>query len=505
MPHRTIDLARLGEESEGVLDEFDLVIRGGEVVTAVDRMTADVGIRGERVAALGESLGKGTREIDASGKLVLPGGVDSHCHIEQLSAFGVMTADDFFTGTVSAAHGGTTTVIPFAAQQRGQQLRPVVEDYRKAAKKAVIDHGFHMIVSDPSPSVLEDELPSLIQEGFSSIKLFMTYDSIRVSDEQMLDVLALARAEGAMVVVHAENHGMIHWLAAKLLDKGYTAPKYHAVSHVRLAETEAVSRAISMAAMIDQPLVIFHVSTEGSMAAIRAAQDKGQKIYGETCPQYLFLTAEDLDKPGVEGAMWCCSPPPRDAADQTAMWRGLANGTFQVFSSDHAPYSFDERGKLARGENPDFKNIANGLPGLELRMPLLFSEGVKKGRIDIHRFVDLCCTGGARLYGLHPKKGTIAIGADADIAIWDPDMSKTIGHDGTHDATGYCPYVGMTLTGWPVTVLARGEVIVEDGAFKGERGRGRLLLRAAGDAASPLGRREPELDPARNFGAEILS
>lgn len=486
------------------MDDFDLVIRGGSVVTATDRMTADLGIRGERIAALGESLGKGKREIDARGKLVLPGGVDSHCHIEQLSAFGVMTADDFFTGTRSAAYGGTTTVIPFAAQQRGQSLKMVVEDYRKAAKKAVIDHAFHMIVSDPSPNVLEDELPDLIKEGFSSIKLFMTYDKIKVSDEQMLDVLALARKESAMVVVHAENHGMIHWLANKLLEKGYTAPKYHAVSHVRLAETEAVSRAIQLAEMIDQPLVIFHVSTEGSMNVIRAAHDRGQKVFGETCPQYLFLTADDLDKPGVDGAMWCCSPPPRNEADQAAMWRGIANGTFQVFSSDHAPYSFDEHGKLARGKNPDFKNIANGLPGLELRMPLLFSEGVMKGRIDLHRFVDLCCTGGARLYGLHPKKGTIAIGSDADIAIWDPKKQTEIRHDSTHDATGYCPYVGMTLTGWPVTTIARGEVIVENGKFQGERGRGQLLMRLAGDAAKPIGRPIPEMTPSRNFGAEIM-
>jgi len=486
------------------LDDFDLIIRGGDVVTASDRMTADVGISGGRITALGERLGKGQREIDARGKLVLPGGVDSHCHIEQLSGMGIMTADDFYSGTVSAAHGGTTTVIPFAAQHRGQSLRQVVEDYREAANKAVIDHAFHMIVSDPTPAVLQEELPDLIREGFGSIKIFMTYDKIRLTDEQVLDVLALARAESAMVVVHAENHDMIHWLVERLLAKGYTAPKYHAVSHVRLAETEAVSRAIQMAAMIDQPLTIFHVSTEGSMNVIRAAQDRGQKVYGETCPQYLFLTADDLDKPGVEGAMWCCSPPPRDTADQEAMWRGLANGTFQVFSSDHAPYSFDEHGKLARGKTPDFKNIANGLPGLELRMPLLFSEGVMKGRIDLHRFVDLCCTGGARLYGLHPKKGAIAIGSDADIAIWDPEKRTEIRHDSTHDATGYCPYAGMTLTGWPVTVLARGEVIVEGGEFLGKRGRGRLLLRQAGEAARPLGRLEPELDPSRNFGAKVV-
>jgi dihydropyrimidinase len=202
--------------------------------------------------------------------------------------------------------------------------------------------------------------------------------------------------------------------------------------------------------------------------------------------------------------MWCCSPPPRDQADQEAMWRGLANGTFQVFSSDHAPYSFDERGKLARSANPTFKEIANGLPGLELRMPLLFSEGVMKRRLDIHRFVDLCCTQGARLYGLHPKKGTIAIGSDADIAIWDPAKRTEITHETTHDRTGYCPYAGMTLTGWPTTVLSRGEVIIEDGDCQAERGRGHLLLRDAGEAAKPLGKLTAELDPTQNFGAEIL-
>lgn len=483
---------------------FDLVIRGGRVATGGMCVSADIAIRAGRVVALGEALGRAAQEIDASGRLVLPGGVDSHCHIEQRSAFGIMTADNFESATISAAHGGTTTVIPFAAQHKGQSLKAVVDDYRQAAKKAVIDHAFHMIVSDPTPAVLNEELPALIKSGMSSIKLFMTYDKIRVSDEQMLDVLALARREGAMVVVHAENHGMIHWMVDRLLEKGYTAPKYHAVSHVRLAETEAVSRAIQMAAMIDQPLVIFHVSTEGAMDVIRAAQDRGRKVYGETCPQYLFLSARDLDKPGLEGAMWCCSPPPRDRADQDAMWRGLANGTFQVFSSDHAPYSFDERGKLARGPNPTFKEIANGLPGLELRMPLLFSEGVRKGRLDLDRFVDLCCAGGAKLYGLYPKKGTIGIGSDADIAIWDPERKVEIGHDTTHDATGYSPYVGMTLTGWPVTVLSRGEVIVEDGRFVGKPGRGQLLPRSAGDAARPLGRLEPELDPRRNFGAKLL-
>jgi len=240
------------------------------------------------------------------------------------------------------------------------------------------------------------------------------------------------------------------------------------------------------------------------MDIIRRAQTEGQKVFAETCPQYLVFTAKDLDKPELEGAMWVFSPPARDEVEQEAMWRGLENGTFQVLSSDHAPYRMDETGKFAKGPNPSFKQIANGAPGIELRMPILFSEGVNKGRIGLNRFVELCCTGGAKLYNLHPQKGTIAIGADADIAIWDPHRRGEVTHETTHDAAGYCPYAGMTLTGWPVTVISRGEVIVDGGAFRGERGRGRFLARSGGEAARPTGRLQPEMDPARNFGAEIL-
>jgi dihydropyrimidinase len=484
------------------MSDLDLVIRNGTVVTAVDSARCDVGIREGRIVALAELLPEGAREIDAHGRLVLPGGVDSHCHIEQLSGMGVWNADDFYSGTVSAAYGGTTTVIPFAAQHRGQSMLEVVADYRERAKKAVVDHAFHMIVSDPSEQVV-GELPGLIREGFSSLKLFMTYPLLRLGDEQMLEMLALARRERAMVSVHAENDAMIGWMALRLLARGYKAPRYHAVSHPRLAEAEAVNRLIAMAALVDQPVVVFHVTTEGSMRAIRDAQTRGQKVFAETCPQYLFLNAGHLDQ-GLEGAKWMFSPPARDAADQEAMWRGIRNGTFQVVSSDHAPYRFDETGKLAQGPDPHFKQIANGIPGIEARLPLLFSEGVGAGRINLNRFVELCCTNPAKVYGLHPQKGTIAIGADADLAIWDPEMQVEVEDATTHDATGYCPYAGMTLTGWPVTVISRGEVIVDGSEFLGERGRGRLLARAAGPAAEPSGVLAPELDPRRNFGADLL-
>ena len=487
------------------MDLFETVIRGGTVVTAVDSTLCDVGICDGRITALGLDLPRAQHEIDASGMLVLPGGVEGHCHIEQASSVGnVMSADDFYTGTRSAVFGGTTTTLSFAAQMKGQSLRKAVDDYHECAStKAVIDYGFHLIVSDPTEQAMREDLPALIREGMTSFKVYMTYDSLKLDDHQMLDVLATARQHGAMVMIHAENHDMIRWLKERLLQGGYVAPKYHAISHVELAEDEATHRAIRLSELIDVPILIVHVSASEAMAEIRRAQTAGLKVYGETCPQYLFLTASDLDRDGAEGAKFCCSPPPRDAAHHDVIWRGLANGTFQVFSSDHAPYRFDETGKLAAGPNPTFPQIANGVPGIELRLPLLFSEGVGKGRISIHQFVALTATNAARIYGLLPRKGTIAIGSDADIAIWDPEKEITVTWDLLHDNVGYTPYEGRTLTGWPVTVLSRGRVAVEDGELKVERGSGEFLPRYLSDAARPLGRLVKEMDINRNFGADI--
>jgi dihydropyrimidinase len=487
------------------MENLDLVIRGGTVVTAVDTCEADVGIRGEQVVAIAQDLPRGQREIDASDHLVMPGGIDSHCHIEQRSSAGIVCADDFYSATVSAAFGGTTTVIPFAAQHRGDSLRKVVQDYHDCAgPKAVVDYAFHLIVTDPTPQVLGQELPALVRDGYTSLKVYMTYDLLKLSDHEILDVLATARAEGAMVMVHAENHDVIRWLTRRLLDAGHRAPRYHAVAHARIAEGEATNRAIDLSTLLDVPLLVVHVSASDAIDAIRSAQDRGLKIYGETCPQYLFMTAQDMDRDGMEGAMYCCSPPPRDRENQEAVWRGLVNGTFQVMSSDHAPFRFDASGKLASGPDASFNQIAMGVPGLELRAPLLFSEGVLGGRLDIHQFVALNATNAARLYGLHPRKGTIAVGSDADIAIWDPRREVTVTHAMLHDNAGYTPYEGRRLTGWPVTVLSRGRVVVESGALQVERGSGVFLPCARPDTARPLGSPAPELDPARNFGATLL-
>jgi dihydropyrimidinase len=483
---------------------YDIVIRNGRVATVSDVFEADVAIAGETVAAIGRGLPAGRREIEARGKLVLPGGVDSHAHIEQLSAAGIMNADTFETATTSAAFGGTTTVIPFAAQHVGMALPQVVADYHALAEKgAVIDYAFHMIIADPTPQTLND-IPDLVRQGHSSIKIFMTYDRLKIDDEPLLDILVAARESGALLCAHAENHGIITWMVKRLLARGYTQPKYHAISHARVSEAEAFNRLIGMAALIDQPIMIYHVSTAEGAKVIRGARGEGLKVFAETCPQYLFLTADDLDRPGADGAKWMCSPPPRRASDQEALWQALALGDLQTVSSDHAPYRFDETGKLRAGDNPSFKQVANGLPGLEVRLPLLFDAMVSKGRLGLEKFVDLTATAPAKIYNLHPRKGSIAIGADADIAIWDPEREVTLTDAMMHDLAGYTPYAGRKLRGWPVTVLSRGRVIVANGKCSAEPGSGRFLARTGGEAAKPTSRLVTDMDPARNFGATLL-
>ncbi|MBM3583686.1 MAG: dihydropyrimidinase [Alphaproteobacteria bacterium] len=456
--------------------DFDLVIRGGTVATAGDTAPCDVGVRGGRIAALGADLGKGTREIDARGRLVLPGGIDSHCHIAQASSFGLRTADDFASGSLSALMGGTTTFIPFACQHRGQSLRQVVEDYHAEARgKSYIDYAYHLIVSDPTPSVLGQDLPVLIRDGFTSFKIYMTYERLRLDDRQVLEVLDLARRERALVMIHAENHDVIQWLTEKLLAAGRSAPKYHAVAHTPQAEREATHRAITLAEIAGVPVLIVHVSAAAAIEQIRWARAEGLAVHGETCPQYLFLTAADLDRPGFEGAKYMCSPPPREAANQDHVWRALIDGTLDVYSSDHAPYRYDVTGKLAKGPDAPFKTVANGVPGLELRLPLLFSEGVVTGRMTLERFVAVTATNHAKLYGLYPRKGTITPGADADIAIWDPARVVTVTAALLHDNVGYTPYEGRRVTGWPVTVIAGGAIVADEGKVLAEPGRGQFL------------------------------
>ena len=486
------------------MGNFDLIVKGGTVSTASDTFKADIAVNGGRIVALGEDLGTANQIVDAKNMTVLPGGIDSHCHIEQESSTRLMTADDFFSGSVSAVFGGNTTFIPFAAQHRGQSLRDVIKiAHERAGPKSVIDYAFHLIISDPSEKVLGQELPALIMEGYSSFKVYMTYELLKIDDHQILEVLSLARKYGAMTMVHAENDDIINWLSERLLTRGNVAPKFHAVSHNSIAESEASRRAIDLARLTDAQLLIVHVSTPEAAAAILNARNQGFPIYGETCPQYLFLTADDLDKDGMEGAKFCCSPPPRDRAAQDAIWLGLTNGTFQVFSSDHAPYRFDETGKFKAGPNPTFKKIANGVPGIETRMPLLFSEGVGKGRLSVNEFVSLTSTNAAKIFGLYPRKGTIAVGSDADIAIWDPSWKRIISQEMLHDNMNYTPYEGMEVIGWPRTVINRGRIVVTDETLQSERGSGEFLQREAiSRNGRNLNRKEP-LSADENFGADL--
>ena len=486
-------------------ESFDCVVRGGRVATAVDEFDADVGVKDGLIAAIGRNLPAGASEIDARGRLVLPGGVDAHAHIEQLSAAGIVNADTFESATTAAAFGGTTTVIPFAAQHVGMNLLTVVDDYMALARKgSVVDYTFHMIIADPTGITLKEHIPALVAQGHATIKVFMTYDLLQVGDEKLLDILLAARQAQALVCVHAENHGMISWMGKRLVEKGYTAPKYHTISHPRGSEAEAINRLITFAELIDQPIMIFHVSTAEGVAAIRHARGRGLKVFAETCPQYLFMTAGDLDKPGLEGAKWMCSPPPRTQADQEAIWRGLELGDLQTVSSDHAPYAFDATGKLSAGPSPTFKQIANGLPGIEVRLPLLFDAMVSRGRLGLAKFVELTATAPAKIYNLHPRKGSISIGADADLVVWDPNRKVTLTNDLLHDRTGYTPYAGRSITGWPEMTLRRGEIIVRGGKLTAKPGSGAFLPRTGGSAATPLNRLTADMDPARNFDARLL-
>lgn len=486
------------------MSNFDLVITGGTVANSAETFTGDVAIRDGRIVAIGNDLGDAKQVIDATGKYVLPGGIEAHCHIEQESSSGLMTSDDYYSGSVSAAFGGNTCIVPFAAQHRGQRLHDVLELYHgRAAPKSVIDYSFHLIVSDPTDEVLHEELPQAISEGITSFKIYMTYDRLIVDDGQMLDIFAVAKKHGALTMIHAENNAMIKWMSGRLVDQGHGAPKHHALSHPRTAESEAINRAVALASFIDTPILIVHVSTEAGARIIAKARYDGRKVFGETCPQYMFLNAEQMDLPGMHGAKLCCSPPLRDRASQEEIWRCLQNGTFQVYSSDHAPYRFDETGKLNAGPEPEFPKIANGLPGIEMRLPLLFSEGFIKGRITLNHFAALAAGNVSKIYGLDHVKGSITEGKDADIAIWDPDVTREVRAEDLHDNMAYTPYEGMTVTGWPTTVIQRGDVIIENNELQAKRGAGEFVPRRTIDCTGMPGRLAPELDPAKNFGVEL--
>jgi len=455
-------------------DRYSLVLRNGRVVTPDGIVAGDVAVEGERIVAVGQVTGQAPRELDAAGKWVMPGGVDPHAHIEQMSGMGLMCADTFETATLSAAMGGTTSVISHAAQAKGAPLASGVADYAaRAARGARIDHAFHLIVSDTTVPAFEEDLRALIDAGHRSIKVFTTY-RIRLEDAEILRVLDIAHAHGALVCVHAENDALIARAKAGLLAAGRTAPKYHAASHPRMAEVEAIERMCRFAEATGCRVMVFHVSTAEGAAAVRAGKARGAPVVAETCPHYLFQTEDVLDRP--DGSKWMCSPPQRTRADHEALWAALADGTLDLVSSDHAPFRHDATGKLAAGPDAAFPDIANGMPGLETRLPLMFDAMVTKGRLGAEAFARLTSAAPAAIHGLETK-GAIAPGKDADLVVWDPDREVTYGADDLHDNVGYNPYEGRTVRGWPETVILRGEVIVEGGECRAGPGSGRWLER----------------------------
>lgn len=461
---------------------FDTIIKGGTVVTDSQSVIADVGIRDGRITAIDGDLTDADAEIiDATGKLLLPGGIDSHVHIAQPSGDGIVMADDFETGTLSALFGGNTTIMPFCLQERDGDMRSALDWYHGLAEDQLYtDVAFHLIVANPSPHVLGQELPALIKAGYTSVKVFMTYENLRLNDAELLATFDVARRNGATMMIHCENEDAIRFLIERHEANGQIQPAAHATTRPVAVEREATHRAISLAEIVDLPIVIVHVSNEAAADEIRRARERGMTITAETCPQYLMLTAKDLDGMDWEGAKFVCSPPPRDEANQEACWQGLADGTFDLFSSDHCPFRYEGiDGKMNPKGAKNFRHIPNGIPGVETRLPILFSEGVGKGRIDLQTFVAVTATNQAKTYGLYPQKGTIAIGSDADIAIWDPELERTVQHVDLHDGADYTPYEGLSLRGWPVTTLLRGKVMVRDGALEGTLGDGAYLSRTA--------------------------
>ena len=487
--------------------DYDLIIQNGIVVTATEIRTADIAVKDEKIAAI-EAPGTfknaaASRIIDAEGGFVMPGGIDCHVHLEEPALFGKgVSADTFETGSRSAICGGTTTIVPFAPQgiEADDLLSALDVAQMKAQGNCYTDYGLHLIVANPSEKALS-EFPVLRERGVSSLKIYMTYAALKLDDGQILDVLLASRTHGITTMIHAENNDVILWMTKQLEKRRMFDPKYHATSHPAMAEFEAAYRAICLSEFIDAPILLVHVSSPIAAGHIRAAQKKGLPVYGETCPQYLFLTKKDLDRPGFEGAKCVCSPPPRDdEKDHEGIWQAIEDGTFTIISSDHCPFIYDndQTGKktsiTAEYPNGHFKYIPNGCPGVETRLPLTFNAG----RVEAKRFVEVTSTNPAKLYGLWPRKGDLVPGeSDADMVIWYPKgklASFELSNSMLHHNVDYSPYEGKKFEQWPWYTILRGKVMWDrDGSgLLGKPGDGRYLHRGKSGLKGRL--REEEWD-----------
>src|SRR5437899_3849476 len=451
------------------------LIKNGTVVTATDQYKGDILVEDETISVIGTALDMhADKVIDAAGKYVLPGGIDVHTHLD-MPFGGATSADDFETGTRAAAFGGTTSIVDFAIQYKGQTLHHAWETWmKKAESKAVVDYGFHMIMTDMNDQV-EQEMDALVRQGVTSFKLFMAYRGVFMLDDgSIFKALLRTGRNGGTICMHAENGDVIDVLVQRALAAGHTAPKYHALTRPARAEAEATHRAIALAEIADVPIYIVHLSAAEALEKVTEARDRGLLTYAETCPQYLFLSYDNYEEPDFGGSKYVMSPPLRDQAKQDELWRGLKFNDLQCISTDHCPFCMKEK---RLGEN-DFSKIPNGAPGIETRMSLVFDGGVRTGPISLNRFVELTSTSPAKIFGLFPRKGPIAPGSDADIVVFDPNRTITLAARTLHMKVDYNPYEGRHVTGATDTVLSRGRVVIEDGKFVGRAGSGSFLKRA---------------------------
>ena len=447
----------------------DLVIKNGTVVTATATFMADIGVEGEQITAIGRDL-TGDQILDAAGKMVTPGAVDIHVHM-QMPIGDFVSADNFYSGTVAAAHGGTTAIVDFVERATEETMVEAIAARRALADpRVVIDYGLHMTIG-PAEIDLLDQVPSAVDAGCTSFKLYMAY-ALCLSDGQLLQALQTIRDVGGLPVVHAENWDLICTLVAGNLAAGRTSPHWHPRSRPALMEGEAVGRVIDISELVGTPLHIFHVTSPAAVERIAAARGRGLPVSGETCPQYLLLTQDVYDRPGVEGALPVCSPPIRDQRAQDALWLALGRGDLQIMTTDHCPFTREEK---ATGLG-DYSRIPGGVPSVEMRFPAMYSFGVTSGRISINQWVDSCCTAPARLVGF-VGKGDIAVGYDADLVIFDPERPVTLGVGSLHEQVDWTPYEGLKLRGWPETTISRGELIVHEGELLAQAGRGRFIAR----------------------------
>jgi dihydropyrimidinase len=455
------------------------LIRGGTVVTGSDLFPADLLIEDETILAVGQDLARASacdRSFDAQGKYLLPGGVDPHVHLELRMDSGVVSSDDFETGTRAAAFGGTTTVIDFAAQPKGGTLRAgLAERHREAFGKACVDYGFHMVLRSASAATLAEMDEVCADEGVSSFKLFTAYPgNYQLDDGSILRVLQRSAGNGALVLVHAENGPAIDVLVEQALARGEVAPRFHALTRPPRLEAEATGRCIALAEVAGAPLYVVHLTASEALAAVREARLRGLPILAETCPQYLCLSTKDIEAPGFEGAKVVFSPPVRAPGNEEHLWRGLALGDLAAVGTDHCPFFLKQK-ELGQAR---FTDIPNGAPSIETRLLLLWDQGVRQGRIDLNRFVELTSTAPAKIFGLYPKKGSLAPGADADVVVWDPARKQSLSWQALHMRTDYSPYQDWTVTGSPALVFSRGELLVDGDRFLGKAGRGRFLKRS---------------------------